>query len=139
MAYIVGDPCVKCKYTDCVEVCPVDCFYEGVNTLVIEPEECIDCGACEPVCPTTAIYEEEELPEKWAPYISINAVFSGATTPDEADTEGWPEHLVEAIKKPDFKPWPMVNEKRDALPNADDLQDEEDKIKELDPAPGEGS
>ena len=139
MAYIVGDPCVKCKYTDCVEVCPVDCFYEGVNTLVIEPEECIDCGACEPVCPTTAIYEEEELPEKWTPYVSINAVFSGATTPDEADTEGWPAHLIESIKKPDFKVWPMLNEKRDALPDADDLQDEEDKIKAFDPAPGAGS
>ena len=105
MAYIVGDPCVKCKYTDCVEVCPVDCFYEGVNTLVIEPEECIDCGACEPVCPTTAIYEEEELPEKWLPYVSINAVFSGATEPGEADTEGWPQHLIDAVNAPDFKPW----------------------------------
>lgn len=81
VAYIVGDPCVKCKYTDCVEVCPVDCFYEGKNTLVIHPEECIDCGACEPVCPTTAIFEEEELPKKWAAYIDINAVLSGAKEP----------------------------------------------------------
>ena len=139
MAYIVGDPCVKCKYTDCVEVCPVDCFYEGVNTLVIEPEECIDCGACEPVCPATAIFEEEELPEKWEPYISINAVFSGATAPDEADTTGWPQHIVDAVKAPGFKPWPMINEKRDAQPDADDLQDVEDKIKDFDVAPGEGS
>jgi ferredoxin len=108
-----------------------------VNTLVIEPEECIDCGACEPVCPTTAIYEEEELPEKWAAYIDLNAVFSGAKEPSECDTDGWPQHLIDAINSADFKPWPMINVKRDALPNADDLQDEEDKIKEFDPAPYE--
>ena len=51
MTYIVDDSCIKCKYTDCVEVCPVDCFYEGENTLVINPDECIDCGVCEPECP----------------------------------------------------------------------------------------
>src|SRR5207244_2942431 len=66
MAYVVADPCVKCKYTDCVAVCPVDCFYEGKNSLAINPDECIDCGACEPECPTTAIFEESELPSKWA-------------------------------------------------------------------------
>src|SRR5579883_751508 len=65
MAYVVADPCVKCKYTDCVAVCPVDCFYEGKNSLAINPDECIDCGACEPECPTTAIFEESELPAKW--------------------------------------------------------------------------
>ena len=137
MAYVVGDPCVKCKYTDCVEVCPVDCFYEGRNTLVIHPEECIDCGACEPVCPTSAIFEEEELPEKWAPYIEINAVFSGAREPADADTTGWPEHLVEAIGSPDFSPWPVISEKKDPLPGADELQSVEDKIKDLDPRPPE--
>ena len=73
MAYIVADPCVKCKYTDCVEVCPVNCFYEGENMLVIHPDECIDCGACEPVCPTKAIFPESDLPEKWAEYKEINA------------------------------------------------------------------
>jgi NAD-dependent dihydropyrimidine dehydrogenase PreA subunit len=73
MAYVVADPCVKCKYTDCVEVCPVDCFYEGKNSLAINPDECIDCGACEPECPTTAIFEESELPAKWAVYKDINA------------------------------------------------------------------
>ena len=56
MAYVVAEPCIKCKYTDCVEVCPVDCFYEGPNFLVIHPDECIDCGACEPACPTKAIF-----------------------------------------------------------------------------------
>jgi len=126
---------VKCKYTDCVEVCPVDCFYEGQNTLVIHPEECIDCGACEPVCPTTAIFEEEELPEKWAPYVEINAVFSGAKAPSEADTAGWPEHLVAAAQGADFEAWPVINEKKDAMPGADDLQTVEDKIKDLDPRP----
>ncbi len=60
MAYVVAEPCIKCKYTDCVEVCPVNCFYEGANFLVIKPEECIDCGACEPVCPTKAIFPEAE-------------------------------------------------------------------------------
>ena len=139
MAYVVGEPCVKCKYTDCVEVCPVDCFYEGANTLAIEPDECIDCGACEPVCPTTAIYEEEELPEKWSAFKEINAVFSGAKEPGEADTAGWPKPLVAAINGADFKPWPGLQAKRDPLPNADDLQDEEGKIEDLDPAPGEGS
>src|SRR5574339_632493 len=68
MAYVVADPCVKCKYTDCVAVCPVDCFYEGKNSLAINPDECIDCGACEPECPTTAIFEESELPSKWSLY-----------------------------------------------------------------------
>jgi len=138
VAYIVGDPCVKCKYTDCVEVCPVDCFYEGVNFLVIEPEECIDCGACEPVCPTTAIFEEEELPEKWQPYVDINAVFSGAKEPGECDTDGWPANIVEFVNSPDFKVWPMINVKRDALPGADDVQDEENKITALDPHAYEG-
>ena len=64
MAYVVADPCVKCKHTDCVAVCPVDCFYEGKNSLAIHPDECIDCGACEPECPATAIFEESELPDE---------------------------------------------------------------------------
>ena len=60
---------------DCVEVCPVDCFYEGENMLVIHPDECIDCGACEPECPVDAIYDEDELPEEYTKYIEINANF----------------------------------------------------------------
>ena len=63
MAYVVADPCVKCKYTDCVAVCPVDCFYEGKNSLAINPDECIDCGACEPECPWQAIFEEVAVPD----------------------------------------------------------------------------
>ena len=131
MAYIVGDPCVKCKYTDCVEVCPVNCFYEGENFLVIHPDECIDCGACVPVCPTTAIFEQDELPEKWKPYIDINAVLSGAKKPADADTEGWPAHLIDAVKGPTFKVWPNISEQKDAMPGADDLAKEENKIGEL--------
>ena len=75
MAYVVADPCVKCKYTDCVAVCPVDCFYEGKNSLAINPDECIDCGACEPECPVEAIFPEDALPEKWEPFVRINAAY----------------------------------------------------------------
>ena len=69
MAFIVNDNCIKCKFTDCVEVCPVDCFYEGINMLVINPDECIDCGVCEPECPIDAIvadtdYKDEDK-DKW--------------------------------------------------------------------------
>ena len=60
MTYLVNENCVKCKHMDCVEVCPVDCFYEGENMLVINPDECIDCGVCVPECPVDAIYEDEE-------------------------------------------------------------------------------
>lgn len=73
MAYIVCEPCVKCKYTDCVEVCPVDCFHEDEELLVIDPEECIDCGACVPECPVEAIFEEDDVPEQWVDWIKINA------------------------------------------------------------------
>ena len=77
MTYIVNDKCIKCKLMDCVEVCPVDCFYEGENMLVINPEECIDCGACEPECPVEAIFEESEVPEEWNKYIKINYDYFG--------------------------------------------------------------
>ena len=73
MAYIVAEPCIKCKYTDCVEVCPVNCFYEGANFLVIQPDECIDCGACEPVCPVTAIFAEDDVPEAQKEFTPLNA------------------------------------------------------------------
>ena len=75
MAYVVAEPCIKCKYTDCVAVCPVECFYEGENSLVIHPDECIDCGACEPECPVEAIFPEDALPEKWEPFIKINYAY----------------------------------------------------------------
>ena len=75
MAFIVTDNCIKCKYTDCVEVCPVDCFYEGPNFLVIDPDECIDCGACLPVCPVEAIFPDDDAPSGQERFIQINADF----------------------------------------------------------------
>ncbi len=138
MAYIVAEPCVKCKYTDCVAVCPVDCFYEGANTLVIEPDECIDCGACEPECPTTAIFEEGDLPEKWNVWIELNAVFSGAKDPSAAETDGFPAKVLTAIEDGTFAVWPNITEQGEALPGADEQAQVEDKIADLDPAAGQG-
>ncbi|GAB4122556.1 MAG: ferredoxin family protein [Rhodothalassiaceae bacterium] len=86
MTYVVTEACIKCKYTDCVEVCPVDCFYEGENMLVINPNECIDCGVCEPECPAEAILPDtEDGLEKW---LEINAEYS----------EKWPN--ITARKEP---------------------------------------
>tara|TARA_X000001036_G_scaffold351090_1_gene331925 strand:- start:502 stop:819 length:318 start_codon:yes stop_codon:yes gene_type:complete len=76
MAFVVTESCIKCKYTDCVEVCPVDCFYEGPDFLVIHPDECIDCALCEPECPIDAILSEDELPEDQIEFIEINARLS---------------------------------------------------------------
>lgn len=73
MAFVVTSACVGCKDTECVTVCPVDCFYEGPNTLVIDPDECIDCALCEPACPVKAIYAEDEVPESEIPFIALNA------------------------------------------------------------------
>ena len=105
MTYVVCEPCVNCKYTDCVDVCPVDCFAEGVNFLAIDPDECIDCGACVPECPTEAIFEETEVPEKWADWVEINAKLAGL--------------------------WPVISEKKDAMPDADEWKDVEDKKDKL--------
>lgn len=105
MTHVVAEPCVKCKYTDCVDVCPVDCFYEGENFLVISPDECIDCGACVPECPTEAIFTEDELPEKWAAYTEIN----------ERLTEVWPVITDRKDPLPDADEWKEVEEKRDQL------------------------
>lgn len=74
MTYVVTDNCIKCKYMDCVEVCPVDCFYEGENMLVIHPDECIDCGVCEPECPAEAIFPDSTPGlEKW---LKLNADYA---------------------------------------------------------------
>lgn len=73
MAFVVTEPCKGCKYTDCVVVCPMECFYEGDDMLYIDPVDCIDCGACEPECPVNALYLDRDVPEKWQSYIELNA------------------------------------------------------------------
>lgn len=88
MTFVVGEQCIRCKYTDCVEVCPVDCFHEGPNMLVINPEECIDCNLCVPECPVEAIYAEEDLPEDQQEYLELN----------ERLSQKWP--VITAIKPP---------------------------------------
>jgi ferredoxin len=110
MAYVVTEPCIKCKYTDCVEVCPVNCFYEGANFLVIHPDECIDCGACEPVCPTKAIFPESDLPSEYAEYKGLNAQFATQ--------------------------WPNIAEKKAALPESEKFKDQKGKRALLEPKPG---
>ena len=105
MAYVVTESCIKCKYTDCVEVCPVDCFYEGPEFLVIHPDECIDCGLCEPECPIEAIYADDELPENQIEFIEINAKLADVY-----------ENITEA---------------KDPLPEADEFKDVNEKIQFL--------
>ena len=73
MTFVITENCIKCKYTDCVDVCPVDCFHEGPNFLVIDPDECIDCTLCEPECPANAIFSEDEVPENQQEFIQLNA------------------------------------------------------------------
>ncbi len=73
MTHVVTQPCVGCRYTDCVVVCPVECFYEGEKMLYIHPEECIDCEACVPECPVEAIFHEDNVPDEWKEYIQLNA------------------------------------------------------------------
>ena len=73
MAYVVCEPCHDCKYTDCVTVCPMDCFYQDDHMLYIDPAACIDCGACLPECPVEAIFEEAAVPARWAQYVPLNA------------------------------------------------------------------
>ncbi len=73
MAHVVTEPCVNCKYTDCVVVCPMECFYADGRQLYIDPDDCIDCGACVPECPVEAIFQDVNVPAAFAPYIQINA------------------------------------------------------------------
>ncbi|OOC48730.1 ferredoxin FdxA [Thioalkalivibrio versutus] len=95
MAFIVLDNCIKCKYTDCVEVCPVDCFHEGPNFLAIDPDECIDCTLCEPECPAEAIVPEDDVPEDQLQFIELNAELARtwpvitARKDPPADAEEW--------------------------------------------------
>jgi ferredoxin len=81
MAYVVTEPCFGCKYTDCVVVCPCDCFYEGDQMLFIHPDECVDCDACRPECPVEAIFPEDEVPEAWKDFIDLNREMAGRCPP----------------------------------------------------------
>lgn len=101
MAFYVTDNCIKCKYTDCVEVCPVDCFYEGENFLVIDPDACIDCDMCVPECPAEAIFSEEDLPEDMKPFIEINRELS----------QSWTAITKQKEPLPDAEEWKGVNNK----------------------------
>jgi len=76
MTFVVTEDCIKCKYTDCVDVCPVECFHEGADMLVIDPDECIDCALCVPECPIDAIFDEVDVPEAQVHFIQINKQFS---------------------------------------------------------------
>lgn len=102
MTFVVTENCIKCKYTDCVEVCPVDCFHEGPEFLVIDPDECIDCALCEPECPIDAIFAEDELPEEQEDFIEINASLA----------EEWPVITQMKPAPADAKQWEGKPDKR---------------------------
>lgn len=105
MPHIVLESCIRCKYTDCVDVCPVDCFREGPNMLVIDPDECIDCAVCIPECPVEAIRAEEDVPAEMQHFVELNA--------EKAKT------------------WPSITRTKGPLPDADAWKDEKDKLKHL--------
>jgi ferredoxin len=102
MTYVVTENCIKCKYTDCVDVCPVDCFHEGPNFLVIDPEECIDCTLCVPECPAEAIFAEDDVPQAQRAFIALNAELAQV--------------------------WPVISERAEALPDADEWNNKPDKL-----------
>ena len=102
MTFVVTENCIKCKYTDCVEVCPVDCFHEGSNLLVIDPDECIDCTLCEPECPANAIFSEDDVPAGQEGFLALNAKLA--------------------------KLWPVITIKKEAPPDADEWNGKPDKL-----------
>lgn len=97
MTFVVTDNCIKCKYTDCVDVCPVDCFREGPNFLVIDPDECIDCAVCIPECPANAIFAEEDVPADQLAFIKLNAELAVA--------KGWKSITKRKASLPDADEW----------------------------------
>jgi ferredoxin len=105
MAYVITEECIKCKYTDCVDVCPVDCFREGPNMLVIDPDECIDCTLCVAECPVEAIKAEDDVPEHQIHFIKLNAELA--------------------------KTWKPIVGRKPAPPDADEWKDKKDKLKLL--------
>lgn len=105
MAFVVTDSCINCKYTDCVEVCPVDCFHEGPNFVTIDPDECIDCALCESECPVNAIMSEDEVPEAQQEFIALNAELS--------------------------KQWPVITSSKGGLPDAEQWKDVTNKLEHL--------
>jgi NAD-dependent dihydropyrimidine dehydrogenase PreA subunit len=90
MTYVIGEACIDVLDRTCIEECPVDCIYEGERMLYIHPDECVDCGACEPVCPVEAIYYEDDLPEEWKAYTADNARFFSETLPGRSAPLGSP-------------------------------------------------
>lgn len=107
MTYVVTESCIKCKHTDCVEVCPVDCFYEGPNFLVINPDECIDCGVCIPECPVDAIVADVDITHEQKPFLEINKRLSMGGL------------------------WPVITRRKDPLPTAEEFKDVKDKLRFL--------
>ncbi len=105
MTFVVTENCIKCKFTDCVEVCPVDCFHEGPNMLVIDPDECIDCTLCEPECPAEAIKSEDDLADNEQIYLQLNAELA--------------------------KDWPVINEMKEPPADAEEWKGVADKLKHL--------
>lgn len=96
MTYVIAEPCVDVMDRACVDECPVDCIYEGARTLYIQPDECIDCGACEPVCPVQAIFYQDDVPAEWAEYTEDNARFFEATLPGRSAAVGSPGGAAKA-------------------------------------------
>ncbi|WP_437556909.1 ferredoxin FdxA [Acidithiobacillus sulfuriphilus] len=105
MTYVVTEACIKCKYTDCVDVCPVDCFREGPNFLVIDPDECIDCTLCEPECPVGAIFRDDDLPEGQEEFQEINARLARV----------WPPIIQKKPAPSDADAWAEMKDKRGLL------------------------